>query len=57
LDRLKVGWLESEVSIWAEGDGWATVTGEIYWNQTATPTAPIWSDVGPQVVLVLHFFS
>jgi hypothetical protein len=44
--------------IWEEGDGWAKLTGEVYWNDKATARskASMRYSTGPQVILLhMHF--
>jgi hypothetical protein len=44
--------------IWEEGDGWAKLTGEMYWNDTATARskASMRYSTAPQVILLhMHF--
>jgi hypothetical protein len=44
--------------IWEEGDGWAKLTGEVYWNDTVTARskASMRYSTAPQVILLhMHF--
>ena len=36
----------------ADVEGWATVTGEVYWNPTATTTTTTRCDAAPQVAIL-----